>query len=103
MFADRSVSFVMTVYNKEAILPEVLAALIAQTGDFEHEYVIVNDGSKDNSLEVIMDITSSWSNIRVIDQPNAGPATSRYVRLWTNTGSKSGESRHRRSNVCCWR
>ncbi|NVJ91297.1 MAG: glycosyltransferase [Methylocystaceae bacterium] len=74
------VSFVITVYNKAAFLPGVIAALKAQTGTFAREYVFVNDGSTDTSWDVVQSLTSGWDNLVLIDQKNQG------VTKATNTG-----------------
>jgi glycosyltransferase involved in cell wall biosynthesis len=68
----RSVSFVITVYNKERFLPAVLRSVCGQTGNFEREIVIVNDGSTDGSLALIRAFATEQRNVRVIDQPNQG-------------------------------
>lgn len=66
------VSFLLTVYNKAAYLPAVLAAVRGQAGDFAREIVIVDDGSTDNSLAVVRQVTQGWPDTRVVAQANAG-------------------------------
>jgi glycosyltransferase involved in cell wall biosynthesis len=66
------VSFLLTVYNKAAYLPAVLAAVRAQTGDFAREIVIVDDGSTDDSLAVARRVTDGWADVRIVAQANAG-------------------------------
>ena len=66
------VSFIVTVYNKRDFLPRVLSALAAQTGDFEREYVFVDDGSTDGSLEYLRAATAGWQNRKIIAQCNRG-------------------------------
>jgi len=68
------VSYVLTLYNKAKYLPIVLAGLRAQVGDFIPEYIFVNDGSTDNTLEVLRELTSDWDGVKIIDQVNQGPA-----------------------------
>ncbi|HEX7967807.1 MAG TPA: glycosyltransferase [Stellaceae bacterium] len=68
------VSYVVTVYNKAPYLPFVVDGLASQLGDFEREFIFVNDGSRDDSLAVLQRLTAGWSDRRVIDQPNGGPA-----------------------------
>ena len=47
------VSFVATVYNKAPFLPHVAAALAAQEGAFDREFILVNDGSTDASRDLL--------------------------------------------------
>lgn len=66
------VSFLLTVYNKAAYLPAVLAAVRGQAGDFAREIVIVDDGSTDDSLAVARQVTEGWPGVRIVAQANAG-------------------------------
>lgn len=74
------VSFVITVYNKAPFLPGVIAALKNQTGTFEREFVFVNDGSTDNSWEIVKRETAGLKNVVLVDQVNQG------VAIATNNG-----------------
>jgi glycosyltransferase involved in cell wall biosynthesis len=75
MPADRpSVSFVVTVYNKAAFLPQVLDAIAAQKGDFARQCVFVDDGSTDDSLAILRARTEAWPDTVIIAQDNAGPS-----------------------------
>lgn len=73
------VSYVMTVYNKEVALPFVLAGLRAQEGDFEREFIFVDDESKDDSVGVVRRLTRDWDNVTIIEQKNAGPSAAMNV------------------------
>jgi glycosyltransferase involved in cell wall biosynthesis len=75
-----SVSFVTTIYNKAPYMAPMLDALAAQVGDFEREYIFVNDGSTDGSRDLLVERTKDWDNVTIIDQENQGPAVA------TNTG-----------------
>ena len=66
------VSFIITIYNKRPFLPAVLAAVRDQRGDFAREYVIVDDGSTDGSLELARELTADWDNCRIVAQQNRG-------------------------------
>ena len=68
------VSFIVTIYNKARYLPGVLAALRAQSGTFERQYVLVDDGSTDGSGEVAAAIIAAWPNAQLIRQDNQGPS-----------------------------
>lgn len=77
------VSFVVTVYNKAPYLVDVIAALKAQTGTFTREYVFVNDGSSDNSLDIVRRETQGLDNVVIVDQANQG------VAIATNNGIRA--------------
>lgn len=83
--ATLGVSFVVPVYNKAPWLPRVLAAIKAQTGTFEREYIFVDDGSTDASMDIVRDITSDWSNVKIHSQDNHGSAhaTNRGIEMAT--------------------
>ena len=52
-----SVSFIIPVYNKSSFLKYVIKCLKNQSGDFEREFIFVDDGSTDNSYEIISSLT----------------------------------------------
>jgi glycosyltransferase involved in cell wall biosynthesis len=70
----RTVSFVVTVYNKALALPFLIAGLAAQEGDFAREFIFVDDGSTDDSGAVLRRLTRGWENVTIVEQENAGPA-----------------------------
>jgi len=68
-----SLSIVIPVYNGAETLPGCLQALLAQTLPADQcEVIVVDDGSTDNTAEV-----ARGFGVRVISQPNAGPAAAR--------------------------
>ena len=71
---SKGVSFVVPVYNKAQYLPQVLKALHAQVGEFEREYIFVDDGSTDGSGELVREITGDWPNTTIVSQENKGSA-----------------------------
>ncbi len=77
------ISFVITVYNKASYLPSVIKALKEQEGDFEREFIFVNDGSTDDSLDIVRRETQTLDNVVIVDQPNQG------VAIATNNGVKA--------------
>ena len=67
-------SYVITVYNKAPCIPELIKSLQNQSGNFEREYIFVNDGSTDNSLDVLRESCKALPNALVISQSNKGPS-----------------------------
>jgi glycosyltransferase involved in cell wall biosynthesis len=65
------VSIIVPVYNTEKYLIKCLDSLIFQTLN-EIEIICVNDGSQDNSLEILYDYAREDKRIRVINQANSG-------------------------------
>ena len=65
------VSIIISVYNAENYLKQCLESAVNQTLE-DIEIICVNDGSSDNSLEVLNDIAAKDERIKVISQENAG-------------------------------
>ena len=77
------ISVVIPLYNKGFIISETLESLLAQTfTDFE--IVIVNDGSTDNSFEIVSQFTDS--RINLFQQENKGAAAARNLGIEKATG-----------------
>lgn len=75
---DSSIKFsiIVPVYNVEKFLRESLDSIISQTlKDFE--VICVNDGSTDNSLEILKEYANNDSRIKVISQENQGQGVAR--------------------------
>ncbi len=68
---EPAISVAMSVYNNEPYLPAAIESVLAQDfGDFE--FLILNDGSKDGSREVIDGYAAKDSRIRPIHRENKG-------------------------------
>ncbi len=64
------ISFVVPSYNASKYLDKVIPSLLV--GGDEVEIIIVNDGSKDNTLEIAKNYEKANSNVIVIDKENGG-------------------------------
>ncbi|TGJ76367.1 putative glycosyltransferase EpsJ [Caproiciproducens galactitolivorans] len=74
------ISIIIPVYNVEKYIGKCLASLISQTfTDFE--IIAVNDGSKDDSLSILLHFQERYSNITVINQKNCGMSQARNAGL----------------------
>ena len=59
------ISFVVPAYNESKLLPSTTKSIIANVpSQYEYEIVIVNDGSKDNTWQVIEKLASENKKIR---------------------------------------
>src|SRR5579871_3764158 len=67
-----SVSIIIPTFNGASRIGNCLEALLQQTHPPETEIVVVNDGSTDNTTEVV-----GRYPVRLISQANAGPAAAR--------------------------
>lgn len=74
------VSMIMPVYNAAEFLAETLEIVLNQTLD-DYELIAVNDGSKDNSLEILESFAKRYPQLKIIDQKNAGPSAARNAGL----------------------
>ena len=71
-------SIIVPVYNVEKYIRDCLSSIFRQGLDESiFEVIIVNDGTKDNSMEMIADIIKTHSNISVIEQENQGLSVAR--------------------------
>lgn len=71
-------SIIVPVYNVEKYIRACIESIYRQGLDeARFEVIIVNDGTKDKSMEVIADIISQHQNITVINQENQGLSVAR--------------------------
>lgn len=70
------VSVIVPVYNVEDYLGECLDSLITQTLS-DIEIICINDGSTDNSLEILTNYSKRDSRIKIITQENKGLSSAR--------------------------
>ena len=83
---DKMYSIVIPVYNAQAHLRECLDSCVKQLGD-RAEIVCVNDGSKDNSGNILDEYASLYPTIKVIHKENEGVSIARNVGI-TNASGK---------------
>lgn len=74
------VSVIVPVYNVEKYLRQCLDALVNQTLK-DIEIICVNDGSSDNSLQILQEYSYNYPNIIVINQKNQGAGLARNVGI----------------------
>lgn len=85
----KQVSIIVPIYNVEEYLPKCLETLIQQTLK-EIEIILINDGSKDKSLEICLEYAKKDKRIRVIDKVNEGVSVARNVGIELAEGEYIG-------------
>lgn len=65
------VSIIIPCYNVENYVSDCLNSVLKQTYR-DIEIICVNDGSKDNTLEILKSFKSKYPQIQIIDQKNSG-------------------------------
>lgn len=68
------ISIIIPLYNKEAYIRDTLSSLLQQQ-EAIFEVIVVDDGSTDNSVSIIKELSDS--RIRLVQQPNKGPSSAR--------------------------
>ena len=66
-----AVSVVVPVYNVEKYIERCLDSLVRQKFGYEYEIIIVNDGTKDNSMTIADRFASEYDFIRIISKTQA--------------------------------
>jgi glycosyltransferase involved in cell wall biosynthesis len=65
------ISVVMSVYNGQKYLCESIDSILNQTCK-NFEFIIINDGSKDNSLDVLLEYQTRDNRLLIVNQNNIG-------------------------------
>lgn len=79
------ISVIIPVYNAEKFLAKCLNSLLEQSTP-DLEIICVNDGSKDNSLNVLNDFAAKDKRIKIFSQKNSGPAKARNLGIEKASG-----------------
>jgi glycosyltransferase involved in cell wall biosynthesis len=79
------VSIILAVYNRESLLERCLNSVLVQ--DYENwELVVVDDGSEDDSLNLLLSFSREDARIKVIHQNNEKLARSRNNGIMFSSG-----------------
>ena len=71
-----SVSIIMPVYNDESVIEQALLSVVNQTLS-DMELICINDGSTDNTLDILNDYSEKYDFIKVFTQENQGSGKAR--------------------------
>ncbi|MBQ6490061.1 MAG: glycosyltransferase family 2 protein [Solobacterium sp.] len=79
------ISVVVPVYNVRDYLRKNIESILAQTFT-DYELILVNDGSKDDSLSILREYEQKDARITVIDKPNGGLSDARNAGMAIASG-----------------
>ena len=74
------ISVIVPVYNSGPYLPNCLNSILAQTYQ-DLEIICVNDGSTDNSQQVLIEAAQQDTRIKIISQENSGVSVARNAGI----------------------
>lgn len=73
------VSIIIPVYNAETTIRQSLLSIVSEceANSLAYEIIAVDDGSTDNTLEILKEFAGENDSIIVVSQQNAGPSVAR--------------------------
>lgn len=81
------ISIIIPAYNAEAYIKKCITSLLNQNiSDDEYEILIINDGSTDNTLNIIESLSNTCPQVKSINTPNQGVSASRNLGVDQATG-----------------
>lgn len=81
------VSVIIPAYNASTHIRKCLESIVAQTIFGQLEVIIVNDGSTDDTEQILMAYSKKYSNISVITISNGGVSNARNIGIQCAKGS----------------
>lgn len=84
---DIKISIIIPSYNVEKYINECLDSLINQTFK-EFEIIVVDDGSSDNTINILNEYQANYNNIKIIQQEN------QYAGVARNNGMKYAQGEY---------
>lgn len=79
------VSVIIPVYNTDQYVAKTIESILNQTL-YDIEIILINDGSKDNSLSILEQYAGIDKRIRLINQDNKGLSVSRNIGIEAANG-----------------
>ena len=80
-------SIILPVYQVEEYIEKCIISIEEQ--DISHdlyELIVVNDGTKDNSIKLVENLQKKYSNINIVHKENGGLSSARNFGLKYATG-----------------
>lgn len=71
------ISVVIPCYNAASTISECVESILHAAEGYEVEIICVDDGSKDNTVEICNNLASSHPQVKLVTQINSGPSAAR--------------------------
>lgn len=84
--SESRLSVIIPVYNAAKTIGRCLDSILVSVKDADVEIICVDDGSKDNTLEILQRYMAKFSAIRVFHKTNSGVGSARNMGLEKATG-----------------
>lgn len=81
-----SISIIVPIYNAAHTLNKCVDSILQQSID-NYELILINDGSKDDSLKLCLGYADQDSRIKVFDKTNGGPSAARNMGIDKASGN----------------
>ena len=81
----QKISVIIPAYNSSKSINKCIDSIITQTYN-NLEIIVLNDGSKDNTLDIIKNYEKTDKRIKIIDKENTGVANTRNKGINVSSG-----------------
>lgn len=87
----KKISIVVPCYNEQEVLSmfynELIKTIKGINKEYTYEIIFINDGSKDNTLNILKDLQTTNENVKIISfSRNFGKESAIYAGLSNSTG-----------------
>lgn len=80
------ISIVMPVYNGERFVRKAIESCVHQSDERRWELIVVDDGSTDNSLQIVENYLTD-TRVKLVSQENKGTASARNTGIRNSSGN----------------
>lgn len=85
MFVKGKISVIIPLYNTEEFIAPCLESILGQTYQ-NFEVIIIDDGSTDRSVDMVLNYKRADNRITLIRQENKGPSAARNIGIELSNG-----------------
>jgi GT2 family glycosyltransferase len=84
--AEPKASVIVPTLNRARLLARLLPSFATQEADEPYEVIVVDNGSRDATRQVVCDAGRRWPHVRLVEEPRRGAAQAR------NAGARAARS-----------